>query len=87
MKRMPLFLALVLTLLPAAGAQGREKPKSTIESDLKEAKDGANRALDSVEKGLKKAAGPAKDSANRALQAVDDGVHDLIDDGKKKKKK
>jgi hypothetical protein len=42
---------------------------------LKDVKDGANAALNDLDRGIHTAGGEAKAGANKALQAVDDTVH------------
>ncbi len=61
-----------------AAAQGRQSPKkakSQPAAALQEAKDGANHALNELDRGLHQAARGAKSGANKALQSVDDAVH------------
>lgn len=78
MKRFSVVILALSIAFPAAAA-GRKVPdaesKRKQNTTLKDIKDGANRALEEVDRGVHGALGPAKDSANKALQAVDDTLH------------
>ncbi len=72
-------LALFALATGSAWAQGkkpaREAPKKESGSGLKNAEDKTNKALDSVEKGVKEGARAIEKGGNKALQAVDDTIH------------
>ncbi len=74
-----LFITALLVMTASASrAEGKKPPPESqkkTEPTLKKAQDGADQALDGVEKGVKEAAGTLKTGANKALQAVDDTIH------------
>jgi hypothetical protein len=78
MRILPL-LALSMLMPAVSSAQGKkpaeQKPKNESSPTLKKAQDGANQALDGVEKGVKEGAKALSAGANKALQSVDDTIH------------
>jgi len=78
MKRLPLVILVALATSPL-WAQGKksahQESKKESGSSLKQVQDGANKALDGVEKGVKEGASAVATGANKALQAVDDTLH------------
>lgn len=66
MKKTILFLSLLVM------------PVGPPKENSKGARTTANEALDSVEHGLKEAAGGAKEGANKALEAVDKTIHKAV---------
>ena len=83
MNRTKLIVVVLGISLLAAGpawAQGKkpkkEEPKKESSSGgLKKAENNGNKALDSVEKGVKEGASAVVTGGNKALQAVDDTIH------------
>ena len=67
----------VVVLALGAGAQGKkpEPQKKKASSTFQDAKDGANEALNDLDRGIHKAIPPVKKAANDTLQAIDDTLH------------
>ena len=67
-----------------AAAQGKKPEPKKEESAFQKTKDGANRALNDLDRGIHEAIPPVKKAANDALQAIDDAVHGRQSGDKKK---
>jgi hypothetical protein len=78
----PLYTFLILLLAFPAGAQGRKPEKKPAKSEshpVQNLKEGANQALNDVDRGVHKAIPAVKEGAEKALDAVDQGVHKVIE--------
>ena len=74
---------LILAVGPVAWGQGRAPKKKSTETPttshpVKTAKDNANQALNSMDRGLHEALHESKEGANKVLNAVDESVHKAI---------
>jgi hypothetical protein len=80
MKKMNCLLVIFVAVAPlwAEGKKPPEKKEKTSHT-LQDAKDGANKVLNDIDRGVHKSIKPVKDGANDALNAVDRGVHKVLD--------
>ena len=81
------FLSLLLFISAPVWAEGKKpekKPPEKSSSTLHDAKEGANDALNDIDKGVHKAIPAVKEGAEEALDAVDKGVHKVVGTDKKK---
>ncbi len=82
-----LLLLLLLGVSPGWGEGQKppeKKPVKTVESHpVRDLKEGTDKALNDIDRGIHKAIPAVKEGAEKALDAVDQGVHKVLAPKKK----